>query len=358
MKIEKKLLVENLQNLIPILPTNATLPILSNIVLTTENKKLVLLATDLEIFIKKTTEIKTEEDEKICVRGKKFYEIIQALPEDIIKLTNDKVLKIENGKCVFKLTTSPIEEYPTTPEIKGTKIKIDAQNLKEKLNKILFAVSLEETRYALNGILFDFIGKKLNLAATDGRRLALATIKNEKDISGKFIIPQKAINNLIKIIGEEKKIEIIISEDKMIKFNCNNTEIITRLIDADYPNYLEVFPKGENSILKVNTQKLYQAIKRASIMVTQDSIALAIKLEKGKITVSKNTPDLGEEKEVIKAEYDGEERTIGFNPKYLLDNLQIIDEEIVEIEIINHEKPVVIKINSEYTYIILPMMLN
>jgi len=158
-------------------------------------------------------------------------------------------------------------------------------------------------------------------------------------------------------MGEEKKIEIIISEDKMIKFNCNNTEIITRLIDADYPDYSEVLPKGEKSILKVNTQKLYQAVKRANIMTTQDSIALAIKLTKKQITVSKNTPDLGETKEEIKAEYDGEEITIGFNPKYLLDNLQVIEKETIEIEIINEEKPVIIEY-LEYTYLILPMLLN
>jgi len=138
MKLEKQELIENLQSIISVLPTNATLPILSDIVLKTENKKLVLLATDLEIFIKKTTEIKIEKDEKICVKGKKFYEIIQALPEDIITLTNDKVLKIENGKCMFKLATAQIEEYPQIPKIEGTKIKIDAQNLKEKLSNLQY----------------------------------------------------------------------------------------------------------------------------------------------------------------------------------------------------------------------------
>jgi len=142
----------------------------------------------------------------------------------------------------------------------------------------------------------------------------------------------------------------------MIKFNCNNTELTTRLIDAEYPDYLEVIPKSFESTLKVNTQKLYQAVKRASIMTTQDSIALAIKLEKNKVTISKNTPDLGETKEEIKAEYNGKETTIGFNPKYLLDNLQVIEEETIEIDIIDKEKPVTIK-SLEYRYLILPMTL-
>ena len=356
MQVEKKILIENLQDIVSILPTNATLPILSNIVIKEEEGNLILEGTDLEIFIKRATKIKVEEGTQICVQGKKFYEIIQSLPEDTIIITNEKGLKIVSGDCIFKLALAQIDEYPIFPEVKGNKIKIDAQNLKEKLSKIIFAAATDETRYVLNGVLFDFRKNKLNLITTDGRRLALARIKYEDDIIGKFIIPQKAIYSLIKLIADEKELEIIISEDKKIKFICNKAEIITRLIDGEFPNYLDVFPKKFENKLKINSKELYEAVKRASILSTQDSIALELKLEKNKVTVTKNTAGLGEVKEEIKAEYVGKELTIGFNPKYLLDNLQVIEEEIIEIEIINEEKPVVIK-NLDYKYLLLPMSL-
>jgi len=356
MQLEKNVLIENLQDIVSILSANATLPILSNIVIKEEEGNLILEGTDLEIFIKKTIKLKVELEKSICVNGKKFNDVIQSMPGDNVTITNEKGLKITSGKCTFKLALAPIEDYPIIPKIEGIKIKVEAQNLKSKLSKIIFAAATAETRYELNGILFDFKGGKLNLVATDGSRLALARIVVESKISEKFLVPQKALSSLIKLIGGTKELEIIISEDKRVKFICGNAEITTRLIDVEFPDYLDVIPKKSESKLKIKSKELYEAVKRASILSTQDLIALELKLEKNKVTVTKNTAGLGEVKEEIKAEYVGKEMTIGFNPKYLLDNLQVIEEEIIEIEITNEEKPVIIE-SLDSKYLLLPMCL-
>jgi len=354
--LNKKELTENLQDTLPILANNNSFPILANILFKVKKGSLTILATDLEIFIKKKIKLNEKDEGEFCVNGKKFYEIIQVLPKEEITLEVDKTLKIKSGKCKFELPILAVEEYPKYPEVIGDKIEFNAQELKDMLSKIVFACSEEGTRLELTGVLFDFNKNKLILVATDGRRLAMTNYRFNSEIKGKFIIPQKAINALTKISKDETKLEMIITKE-IIKFNCGVTELTTRLIDAEFPNYIDIIPKTFENELKINTKDFYQAINRANVMATQDSIAITIKLEKNKITISKDTQGIGKEQEELKADYKGKEMTIGFNPKYLLDNLQVIDKEEIKIGINDKEKPVVIKIDSKFIYLLLPMLI-
>jgi DNA polymerase-3 subunit beta len=355
MKIKKEDLLSNLQKLNNIFTKNSALPILANILITEEDNHLVFYATDLDVFIKNKTNIKESLDMAICVNGKKFLDIIQSMPEDLITLTIDKVLKITSGKCSFKLPIVSANDYPKIPEVTGNKLQIDASNLKTSLSKVAFATAKDESRYALCGILFEFTKNKLNLVATDGKKLALATIELISNLESNFILPVTAINTLLKTVSKSNNLDIIISENKMFKFIDNGVEIVVRLIDAEFPNYKSIIPKVSDNKLKIKTKDICNSLNRANIMNTNDSTYISFELKNNNLTIIKDNY-LGSIKEEIEASYSFEDLSISFDISYLLSILNLIDDTTVELEILDDKKPVTIRTKS-YIYIILPMYL-
>ncbi len=359
--VDKEIITKHLQDVISVIPSRSTLPILSNLLLETEKDQLKITATDLEVCIRKRIPVEIIQPGKITSPGKKFYDILKEIPNEkiLIEETKNSGVIIRGEKCYFKLLGSSAEEYPEIPKIEGKGFKVKADILKNMISKTYFACSREETRYVLNGILFDFQDSSLKLVASDGRRLALCEEKIEIGREGKYIVPQKAVMELLKIIdGRDEFVLINISEkNNQIAFSCNGTELITRLIEGDFPNYKEVVPEESNNKLKIKTEDFFQAIKRANLMTTSDSIAVKLELYKNKIVVSKITPDLGEGREEVAAEYSGEEMVIGFNPQYLLDVFKNIETEEIVFEFNGADKPGIIRQGGKYIYLVLPMQL-
>ncbi len=221
-----------------------------------------------------------------------------------------------------------------------------------------FAVSRDETRYVLNGILFALKENKITLVATDGRMLAI--IKKDtslpKDIDIKAVVPTKAIQEVNRAILNGGDTTISFDENQVM-FALNNSVIISRLIEGGFPNYEQAIPKPNEDKLTIDKDKFLLAIKRVSLLTTPDSQAIRLDIAKDKVVVSKRAPNIGEAKEELDCKYTGGGFFMGFNPNYLLDGLKNIKQKQLNIEFSGPEKPAVVRDGDDYLYVVLPMQI-
>jgi DNA polymerase III subunit beta len=360
-KIEKNNLMSAIQTVQNVITTKSALPILSNILIEAQTGTLKLTATDLDIGITCVIPVDTQEAGAITVPAKRFSDIIKEFPLEIVSVStkkNNQVI-IDSDMCQFKIMGILKEEFPKLPEFKDKKvIKIDQGDFKRMLSLTAFAVSLDETRYVLNGILLKIQKGTLTLVATDGKRLAVAENKllSEVDLDISMIIPLKTIQELNRNLKENGELSLVVSSNQAL-FDLGNVGIISRLIEGEFPDYKQVVPPVSENKMKVTRSQLLLAVKRAALLATPDYQAVKLEVFKNKLGISKSTPDVGEFHEELGVEYQGRELVIGFNPVYLIDILKNLNEEMVNLELTDGEKPGVIRI-SGYVYIVLPMRLN
>ncbi len=341
----------------------ATLPILGNILLETRDTgELSLVGTDLEVGISTRLEVEVQEPGSITVPARKLLDIVRELPEGDVHITvaKNNAVNIRAGKAFFKIMGLGKEDYPRLPEWKEENaLEVDQAVVKECLSLTVFAISNDETRYVLNGIFVAVKETKIQFVATDGRRLALA----EKDLKEKvkkpfeMIIPTKAVNELSKILGWEGTVKIIPSQNQVI-FHFGDTYLISRLIEGNFPNYKQVIPKEGKTQSQVSRDSFLQAVRRASLLTSSDSPAVKVDFVKGRILVSSRSPNLGEAKEEIEADTNGNDISIGFNPHYLTDALKNLDIENVSLSLTDPDKPGLMTGKEGYKYVIMPMQLN
>ena len=291
----------------------------------------------------------------------KQTDIIRELPGDSVNISTKKnnsvVIEIES--CQFKIMGLPREEFPKLPEFQNKEaIKLEQGVLKEMVNLTSFAVSFDETRYILNGILFKINKNNITLVATDGKRLAIAERKIKQDIDKDIhiIIPIKTIHELTRNLKDEAEVSLILGTNQVL-FDLGQVVIISRLIEGEFPDYRQVIPAVSESKLKIIREQFLLAVKRAALLSTPDYQAVKLELFKDKLVVSKSTPDVGESREEVSVEYKGKEMAIGFNPNYLIDVLKNLQDEKIEFELSDTEKPGVIRVDG-YVYIVLPMRLG
>ena len=340
----------------------SALPVLSNILLEACKNKIKLTATDLDIGISSYIPVKPEIEGAITLPAKKFIDIIKELPESkdiLITTKKNNITTIECGKIVFKIIGLPKNDFPQPPDFKNKdSITLSKSLLKNIISLTAFAVSKDETRYILNGVLFIIKRKTIKLVATDGRRLAVVEkeIPKETIVDKKLIIPTKTIQELNRLLEGDGDIEILFDENQVL-FNLGDTVIISRIIEGEFPNYEQVIPEEVKEKVVVNKEALMAATKRASIFTNQDSMAVRFDVVKNKMAISKNTPYMGEVREEIGVNYKGKDVTVGFNPNYIIEVLKNINSEEVALELADNDKPGVVRLGNEYVYVVLPMQI-
>ncbi len=357
-KTSQENLLSGIQIVQNIVSGKATLPILANILLEAKGGKLKLNTTDLDIGISCEIPVDIIEEGAITIPAKRFSDIIRELPSgDItVSVKKNNQVDIEGKQCRFKVTGLPRDEFPKFPEFKDKEsIQIEQATLKEMLRLTSFAVSHEESRYVLNGLLLELADNTIRIVATDGRRLA----KIEKKLSGTIkkeiavIIPIKAIQEISRNLQDEGTLSLLVGSNQVL-FNINDVLIATRIIEGEFPNYNQVIPKPAKNRVKMNTQEVLSSIRRANLLSTPDFQAVKFEIFQNKLVISKSTPDVGESREVIPVEYDGEEMMVGFNPQLLIDFLKNINDEQIHMEILGTDKPAVMRL-QDYLYLALPM---
>jgi DNA polymerase-3 subunit beta len=341
----------------------STLPILNNLLLETQKDgKLRIVATDMEVGISTLLPVEIIQSGSVTIPARKFFDIVKELPEGIIEITVTKnnTVNIKSGKSYFKIMGLDKEEYPKLPEFSLEEaIEIEQSIIKESLTLTAFAISHDETRYVLNGVLLSIQGDQLRFVATDGRRLAFykkeTKQKNNKNIE--MIIPAKTIHELLKLLEWEGNVKIIHTQNKAI-FCFPETFLTSSLIEGNFPNYDQVIPKEEKTQVQANREEFLQAVRRAALLTSAEAPALKFDFVKNKIIVSAKTPNMGEAKEELSASFKGEEITIGFNPGYFLDVLKNLSDENISISLTSPDKPGLIRGREGYLYVIMPMQLN
>ena len=360
LSVNKEVLVKGIQTVQNIITQKSNLPILSYLLLETNDDSIRLITTDLDIGIIHKIPAHIEESGNIILPAKKFGDIVKEFPEETISINTKKnnLTTIESKQCQFKLMGLPYEEFPKLPKFTNQEvIKLNQDALKEILSLVAFAVSYDETRYILNGILCQIKKESISLIATDGKRLACYQKKLSQGVNQptQMIIPIKTIHELNRNLTEEGEILLGIGKNQVL-FDLGNTQIISRLIEGEFPDYKQVIPPASPNKIKIDREQCLLATRRAALLSTPDYQAIKLEVHSDRLVISKSTPNIGESREELPCEYNGKDMIIGFNPNYLIDVLKNLTEQTIELEVTDSEKPGVIRTNG-YIYIVLPMRL-
>ena len=364
--ITKDQIIAGLQAVQNVVSTRTTLPILSNVLIRAEGSHVEFTATDLDVTVACKVEAKVTKPGATTLPVKKLFGIVRELQGEIEIETDDKNLSsIRSGSSFFKIHGLAADEFPPLPKFKDDKkVSLPQENIRGMIRKTSFAVSTDESRYVLNGIFISLKEGKMTFVATDGRRLAL--VDEEVDISeksaGEFIVPAKAVNELNRLLQDKGDVELKFGENQASFALKNETGfsvlLITKLIEGNYPNYRQVIPGEAKERIGVGREELVQALRRAEIMTSEKANSVKLAFGKNLLTITANSPEVGEARETMAINYKGKELAIAFNPRYLIDPLNALTEDEVFIELIDELSPGVVKINGPFLYVVMPMRLN
>ncbi len=309
-----------------------SMPILANTLLEASGKgeeaRLQLAATDLEVGVRSLHEAKIEEPGGLTVSAKKLFEIVRELPDEVVELegTSNSYLEIRCNRSRFTLAGTAAEEYPTLPEFSPEKtVPIPAGVLSTMIERTMYAASVDETRYNLNGVYFEVLSEsdEIRLVSTDGHRLACVDHAIEGDaaaLASGVIIPRKGLGELKRLVDEDdaEEIELAFANNSGLARKGDVT-LVMRLIEGEFPNYNQVIPKDLSRHLILPTETFVQALRRVALLSSERSRAVKLELAEGQLVISSSNPDLGDAREELDIDYGGEELSIGFNARYLLD---------------------------------------
>ena len=238
-------------------------------------------------------------------------------------------------------------------------MKLEQGVLRKLVQRTAFAASNDETRYVLNGVYLNFKADKLTVVATDGRRLALAESEMElpKGMECEFVIPSKAVAELGRLLVEKGAATLSVGENQLI-VTVSGATLVTKLIEGTYPNFRQVIPAEAKERISLEREKLLGALQRAALLTNEKTQAVKLAFTKDKLTISANTPEVGEARETVSINYKGKEIAIAFNPQYMMEPLRNLDADEVFLELTDELSPGVLKINEPFLYVLMPMRLS
>lgn len=329
--VSQESLQKELQFLQGVAEKKKTIPILSNILLHAENDFLTLAATDLEVSLTGGCESEVEESGGITVSAKKIFEVVRSLTDEKISfiLTDGNWLEITSGNSFFRLVGLSPDDFPEVPKSSFSKAeKVSHSLFSDLISRTIFAVTKEDTRYALNGALLEIDSQVIRMVATDAHRLALV----EEAFSGaaevKAIVPKKTLSELRNLgTGEE----MLFAQDKNhLFFKVGHRVLASRVIEGQFPAYEKVIPPKNPLTVIFAKEVMAGAIRRVSLLASERSRAIKFKFTPGEATISSRNPELGEAKESVPVQYEGSELEVSFNAQYILDFLAVVEgEEVV-----------------------------
>ncbi len=360
--VSKEKLLAGLQTVQNVVSTRTTLPILSNVLLQAANGQVRLTTTDLDVGVSGSIEAQVEKDGGTTLPARRLATIVRELPaaEVQIEVDSKNVATIRCGQSFFKILGLPEEEFPPLPRFEEAKsFTLPQQALRDALKKTSYAISTDETRYVLNGILFSFKENKLTMVATDGRRLAMLDLEVEfaRSQEAEIIVPTKCVTELGRLLGDDGEVKMSIAENQ-VAFEVGSTLLVSKLIEGNYPNYRQVIPGEAKERITLERELFLNAVHRVSLLSSEKSNSVKLVFTKNNIEIAANTPDVGEAKESLAVAYKGREFSIAFNPEFLQAPLRNLSNEEVYLDLIDEMSPGVIKIQSPFLYVLMPMRIS
>ena len=363
--ITKEEVVKSLNQTLGVVEKRQTLPILSNVLFEVDESSLKLTATDLESEISTTSAISNfKSGGKITAPARKLSDLCRLMPDlaEIHFFLDGDNLKIETESGKYNLSTLPSEDFPVfETEDAQSQINISSQNLKNLISKTSFAMGNQDWRHYLNGLYMMIDDKVITTVATDAHRLAMATssLNEASSESTSGIVPRKSINEIGKLVGDESENVVIQLGQTSIAANVSGTTFVSKLIEGKFPDYEQVIPSGESSLLVVNRKNFSESLSRVSVLSSEKYKGVRIITKKDSLNISANNPEKEQGEENLPCEYQGEEIDIAFNVNYLQEILSTIDSETIEINFFGSEKSCLITDpNSEnLKYVVMPLLI-
>jgi DNA polymerase-3 subunit beta len=359
---ERSILLKEISIAQEIILSKNAISILSNIYLDAHNDTLVIKSTDIKVNFETKVPVTVLEEGSTTVFGDKFLGILTNIPEGEMEFDqkDSKILiKPQKKKIEFKLKSIASDKFPEFPEPNaGDAFELPVKDFKEMITQTVFAISDDEIRYFMNGVLFEKQENKFVMVGTDGRRLAYIEIEagNEvKDFTG-IIIPPKILNIILKRAGDEGLISITIS-DKMIFFKFGSYQFSSVLIEGQFPNYRRVIPESQTYSFTLDRAEMMDALKRVALLVEQKSRRVYLGVSNGLISVSSEESDIGNAKEEISCKYEGDEVSIAMNYRYIEEPLKVITGDEVNVYFTEANRAITIKPVPEknFFHIVMPM---
>ena len=349
----------------------STIPILSNVLLKADDGRLQIAATDLDVTILSSCPATITTPGGVTIEAKRLFDIIRSLPDDDVHITmqENNSLLVESGTAKFRLLGLPAEDYPTLPTVNAAETyTIPLDELKTMVGKVIFAITHEETRFQLNGALLKVQPQKMEMVATDGHRMALITFPQggtgkKKGADLTILIPRKALHEIQRLeAGEDGTVRFGTSENHLF-FEAGERRLLARMIDVNFPNYMEVISRDNDRKVMVDRERLLSTIRRISLVANERTRAVRFDFSPGKLTVSSTNPELGDARETVPIDYAGNPFFVGLNAAYVTDFLSAVDTPSVALDLKDENSQCIGRpatneeLPYDYLYVVMPMRL-
>ncbi|WP_298393915.1 DNA polymerase III subunit beta [uncultured Azonexus sp.] len=362
-KSQRDTLLAPLQSVSGIVERRHTLPILSNVLLEKKGDQLTLLATDIEIQITtSTTCTGGEGDGAVTVGARKLQEILRSLPDstEITVNLEDKRLQVKGGKSRFNLQTLPADDFPrmTLSEGDTKQFTISQKAFRQLIAKTQYGMAAQDVRYYLNGLLLLVEGKELRAVATDGHRLAYASVEIETELPRQeMILPRKTVLELNRLLVDSDDALNITLSSNQVRFAFGNIVLVSKLIDGKFPDYERVIPPSLRNHMTVGRQMLMQAMQRAAILTNEKFRGVRVVLGENSLKLIAANAEQEEAQEEIEVQYTGEPIDVGFNVGYLLDVLNNVHSDEIQWSFNDANSSALITVpgNDRFKYVVMPM---
>jgi DNA polymerase-3 subunit beta len=341
--------------------TRTAIQILSGILLEARGEDLRLAATDMELSLRASVPARVEGDGSIVLPGRTLVDIARLLPGDDVTIEHsaaESVVHIASGSASYTLHTYNAEDFPRLPELIDTQtFEVDREALLETIGRVARAASRDEARPVLTGVLVQFAGEKLVMAATDSYRLAVKETRLGSPAPElEAIVPSRALQELARVAGDADEIAVGVQENQVL-FSVGGVWLTTRRIDGQFPNYRQLLPETFEHELTVPRAELLDVVRRASVMI-QRATPLQLRFADGEVTVVARTHEVGESQESMPVAYTGEPLEIGFNAEFLREGLESVEGDDVRMKLISPLRPAILTDEGDdFTYLVMPIRL-
>lgn len=371
-KINRDHFANGLAQVLNVVGSKATMPILSNVLIEAEKDQISLTTTNLDLGIRCKIKAEVKETGAVTLPVKRLAGIVRELPN--VDVTFDASpnhqVKLTSGGSTFRIMGIGKEEFPPLPEFGEEKAySLEQAELVSMLKSVAYAQSTDETRYILNGVYFNFKDGKLSLVATDGRRLAL--IAKEMDVpaasAGAIILPAKTVSELTRLLDKGEKVKINfndrraafqIATDKDTSGLIDHVYLYSKVVEGNYPNYQQVIPKETHQRIKLERELFLQCVHRAALVCSEKANSVKLKLTSNLLELTAQSPDFGEAHESMAIGYSGPDLQVAFNPTFLMDPLKALAKDEVFFELKDEVSPGVFKTLESFVCVIMPVRLS
>lgn len=363
-----------LQQVLNVVGTRATMPILSNVLIEAGEDVISLTTTNLDLGIACRIKAQVKERGSITLPVRKLFSIVRELPslEVEVETYSNNQAKLTSGTSLFRIMGIGADEFPPLPTFADEhSFVLQQADLQRMLKSVSYAQSTDETRYIMNGVFFSFDEDKLTLAATDGRRLAVMSKELEvtDENRGKLILPAKTVAEVERLLGQGDQVRIVFNE-RQVAFEINTGDdaregglvdsiyLVSKIVEGNYPNYRQVIPSENDRHIRLNRESFANCVRRAALVTSEKNNSVKVHVKENVLEVTGSSAEVGDANVSIPVDYEGPDVTVAFNPAFLLDPLKALSRDEVIFEFKDELSPGVVRTPDSFLCVVMPLRLS